>query len=116
MSTSIALIYEALIKDKIDFRSITNCNQLGYPNNTSCKHAYFVVNETINYYRHGKSAIYIASLDATKAFDKLWRGGLFYKFIPKIGKGSILTLFNVLFRIYSFQIRIFKEISHRFHL
>ena len=84
MSTSIALIYEALIKDKIDFRSMTSCNQFGYQNNTSCKNAYFVVNETINYYRHGKSAIHVACLDATKAFDKLWRGGLFYKLIPKI--------------------------------
>ena len=84
VSTSIALIYEALIKDKIDFRSMTSCNQFGYQNNTSCKHAYFVVNETINYYRHGKSAIHVACLDATKAFDKLWRGGLFYKLIPKI--------------------------------
>ena len=97
VSTSIALIYEALIKDKIDFISITSRNQFGYQNNTSCKHAYFVVNETINYYRHGKSAIHIASLDATKAFDKLWRGGLFYKLIPKIDAKlwrSIIAYYN----------------------
>jgi hypothetical protein len=42
------------------------------------------VNETINFYRKGNSEIKIVSLDATKAFDKLWRAGLFYKLYNKI--------------------------------
>ena len=51
---------------------------------TSTKHAYFVVNETLQLYRDGGSPCWAASLDATKAFDRLWRSGLFYKLIDKI--------------------------------
>lgn len=60
--------------------------QFGYKKNTSCKHAYFIVKETINYYKHGSSEIKLVSLDATKAFDKLWRAGLFFKLYDKIEK------------------------------
>ncbi|CAF0764871.1 unnamed protein product [Brachionus calyciflorus] len=68
----------------LNFEGLISINQFGYKKNTSCKHAYFVVNETINYYKNGKSELKIVGLDATKAFDKLWREGLFYKLYPKI--------------------------------
>ena len=54
-------------------------NQFGYKNKTSCKQAHYVVNEIINYYQQRGSKIYLISLDATKAFDRLWRDGLLYK-------------------------------------
>jgi hypothetical protein len=40
------------------------------------------VNETLNHYKCGGSNCHIVSLDAAKAFDKLWRDGLFFKLIP----------------------------------
>jgi hypothetical protein len=50
--------------------------------NTSCKHAYFIAtNEVTNFFLKGKSSMYVLSLDAHKAFDRLWRDGLFYKLI-----------------------------------
>ena len=61
-------------------------NQFGYKNKTSCKQAHYVVNEIINYYRQRGSKIYLISLDATKAFDRLWRDGLFYKLVDKVPK------------------------------
>jgi retron-type reverse transcriptase len=61
-----------------------NVNQFGYRKKTSCKHAYFIANEVVNYYKQGGSKIFFISLDASKAFDKLWRAGLFYKLIGKI--------------------------------
>ena len=70
------------ISRKIDFDSLI-CKKFGYKK-TSCKQAYFAVNETINYYISGVSTIHLASLDATKAFDKLWRDGLFFKLKDKI--------------------------------
>ena len=56
----------------------------GYKKKTSCKHAFYCVNEVINFYRQGKSKIHLVSIDASKAFDKLWRDGLFFKLIGKI--------------------------------
>jgi len=57
-------------------------NQFGYKKATSCKAAYYVANESISYYRTGRSNCHVVSLDAAKAFDKLWRDGLFEKLKP----------------------------------
>ena len=84
VSIVFAIIFEKLILGKINFEKMISKNQFGYKRKTSCKHAYFVVNETINYYNSGGSTVHLASLDATKAFDKLWRAGLFYKLKDKI--------------------------------
>lgn len=84
VSNVYAIISEKLILTKINFDEMISKNQFGYKRKTSCKHAYFVVNGTINYYNSGGSTVHLASLDATKAFDKLWRAGLFYKLKYKI--------------------------------
>ena len=55
---------------------------------------YFMANETINYYLNGGSGVKVVSLDATKAFDKLWRGGLFYKLYGKINKYIWRAIYN----------------------
>jgi hypothetical protein len=60
-------------------------NQFGFKNqNTSCNHAIFVVKETILNYTENRSSCKIVSLDAEKAFDRVWRDGLFYKLYKKI--------------------------------
>ncbi len=40
--------------------------------------------ETVLYYTENKSGCKVASLDAEKAFDKIWRDGLFFKLSSKI--------------------------------
>ncbi len=84
VSSVLALLYEDLIRDKIGLGRLIGDNQFGYKPYTSCKHAYYIVNETINYYKAGNTSIHVASLDASKAFDKLWRTGLFFKLKGKI--------------------------------
>ena len=97
VSTTFALLFESLILEKANFDDLLSSNQFGYRKRTSCKHAYFMVNEAINYYRSGKSDLKIVSLDATKAFDKLWREGLFYKLYAKVDEWiwrSIVSYYN----------------------
>ena len=69
-------------------------NQYGYQKKLSCKHAYFVINETINYYGSLKRRIEMAQLDAEKAFDALWRVGLFHKLLNKIEPVFFRALVN----------------------
>jgi len=83
VSNVLSIIFESLLLLKMNFINKINPNQFGYKK-TSCKHVYYVVNEVLNYYRERKTKFYIASIDASKAFDKLWRPNLFYKLINLI--------------------------------
>lgn len=78
VSTSFAAVFESLILLRLtDVISSIHPNQFGYRRATSCKHAYFVVNETLLFHKHNHTKFHISSLDASKAFDKMWRDGLF---------------------------------------
>ena len=72
ISTPLCTIFEFIMKLKMPFLEDQHDNQFGYKKMTSCKSAYYVVNETINYYKVGSSNCHVVSLDAAKAFDKLW--------------------------------------------
>ncbi|CAF0738373.1 unnamed protein product [Brachionus calyciflorus] len=94
VSSCFASILEHIILQNIDIRSKIHSNQFGYKDRTSCKHTYFMVNETIQFYNVNKSSVYMASLDAQKAFDKLWRFGLFFKLSKSIPNIFWIALFN----------------------
>jgi len=68
VSSVLANIFELLLLSKIDcFREISK------------NHAYYLVNEVIHFYTSGKSALHVIILDASEAFNKMWRSGLFYR-------------------------------------
>jgi hypothetical protein len=69
---------------------------MGFKPKTSTKHAYFVVNETMQMYKRSKVQCYVACLDAKKAYDKEWRDGMFYKLIDKTSE----TVWRALYRYY----------------
>ena len=79
ISSPLTTILEILLLDTLPCLKHTNSKQFGYKNNTSCKNAFYIANEVINYYKHGDTNVHVVSLDAAKAFDKVWREGLFFK-------------------------------------
>ncbi len=82
VSTPVCTLLELLLRQRMPFLEEQNPNQFGYKKATSCKSAYYVVNESMNYFKSGRSNCHVVSLDAAKAFDKLWRDGLFEKLKP----------------------------------
>ena len=94
VSTVLSLIFEDIIRSKISLP--THRNQFGYRAKTSTKHAFLVVRETLSYYSSGHSSCWAASLDASKAFDRLWRAGLFFKLIGQLPD----SIWRVLFAYY----------------
>jgi retron-type reverse transcriptase len=48
----------------------------------------------VNKYKKAKSPLYIASLDAEKAYDSLWRMGLFHKLKEKMDENLWLILIS----------------------
>ena len=75
VSSTYALLLELILDNRMNLK--LHDNQFGFKKRTSTKHAYFVLNETIIYYKNGGSHCNVVSLDAAKAFDRLWRNGLF---------------------------------------
>jgi hypothetical protein len=57
VSSTIALLFEDVIRQKISLRP--HNNQFGYRPMTSTKHAFFTVNETLNYYSNGKTPCWL---------------------------------------------------------
>ena len=97
ISTPLCTLFELLIRKSMPFLEYLHPNQFGYKKETSCKSAYFVVNETLNHYKDSNSNCHAVSLDAAKAFDKLWRDGLFFKLIPWTEPG----IWRLLYRYYN---------------
>jgi hypothetical protein len=54
----------------------------------------FVLKETAKYYSQKSGRIYTCAIDASEAFDKVWRKGMFHKLINKIKFGCIRNLYN----------------------
>jgi hypothetical protein len=84
ISNCFAQFLEKLILISSPKLRIIHKNQFGFKQKTSCNHAIFAVKETILHYTENGSGVLAASLDAEKAFDKVWRDGLFYKLIDQI--------------------------------
>ena len=77
-------MFEKLILMNSPKLKLTHKNQFGFKPKTSCNHALFTLKETILKYTENNTGIKVASLDAEKAFDKVWRNGLFFKLIDKL--------------------------------
>jgi len=84
ISNCLAQIFEKLILSNSPKLHKSHKNQFGFKPKTSCNHAIFTIKETVLSYIQHRSSCKIASLDAEKAFDKVWRDGLFHKLKAKL--------------------------------
>ena len=66
--------------------------QYGFVNGRGCQKALITLQTVVNYYTTNGSPVYIASLDASKAFDRVNHYGLFCKLM---GLGIPLYLLNI---------------------
>ena len=92
ISNCFSQIFEKIILQKSPLLLKMHKNQFGFKRHTSCNHAIFVTKETILNYIEKQSSCKIASLDAEKAFDKVWRDGMFLKLIGKLDLDIWLVL------------------------
>ena len=66
--------------------------QFGFKNNSSCSHAIFLLKEVTDYYVSRGSNVYMASLDARKAFDRVNHVKLFNILINKGLPGRLVKI------------------------
>ena len=92
ISNCFSQIFERVILKLSPNLQLTSEVQFGFKMGISTYQPLFLVKETISKYKKKNSPCYIVSLDAEKAFDSLWRKGLFYKLIDKMDKNLWLVL------------------------
>jgi hypothetical protein len=66
--------------------------QFGFKNAVSTHQPIFLLKELINKYIKEKSPLYVASLDAEKAYDSVWRDGIFFNIKDSINKQFWLVM------------------------
>ncbi|CAF0807483.1 unnamed protein product [Brachionus calyciflorus] len=71
-----AIIYEKIILKRINKKYQGIKNQFGFRTNSSCRHAVFAFKESVLFNRRQKKRKIGATIDASKAFDKLNRVNL----------------------------------------
>ena len=82
-NTIISKIIDHVLINQIGEKMNTTDYQFAYKTGLSTSLCSFLVAETINYYRSRRSNVYMISLDATKAFDRVQYSKLFNKLIDK---------------------------------
>ena len=92
ISNCIAQIFERVILKLSPNLQATADAQFGFKMGLSTYQPLFLVKETISLNKKSRTPCYVSSLDAEKAFDALWRVGLFYKLVDKIDKNIWLIL------------------------
>ena len=78
----------------IDDNEILLANQAGFRKSHSTLDHCFVLKSLIDLFLHNKKRIYVAFIDFRKAFDSVWRSGLWENYLVKMlmGKSSELSL------------------------
>jgi hypothetical protein len=91
ISDTLQNLYESVLEEVIKNEITTDSKQMGFKSNNSCAHAIMVLKQTMNVARKFGHRLYIAAIDAAKAFDKVNREILWIKMI-EIGVSPIIVL------------------------
>ena len=78
-----AKLFEFAIQLKTMHLLDTDYLQFGFKRRTSTSHAVYTLKSTVDYFTKKGSKVYVAFLDATKAFDRISHYGLFSKLIER---------------------------------
>ena len=71
LSPIISKLFENFLMEKYAKYLHTDDLQFGFKKRLGCSHAIFLLKQTIEYFNSNNSNVYLASLDASKAFDRL---------------------------------------------
>jgi len=81
ISPTISKVFEICLLDKCAHFIQSHDLQLGFKKSKSCSMAIFCVQHVVNYFVNNGSNVHVASLDASKAFDRVNHFTLFSKLI-----------------------------------
>ena len=98
LSPTIAKVFEAFILQKFPLLTLTDDLQFGFKSDLGCRNAIFALRQVVKYFNDRQSSVFVASVDASKAFDRVNHCKLF---TILINRGLPLFIVNLLSDWYS---------------
>ena len=83
LSSIISKVFEHIIAERLEVYLWTNDNQFGFKSGHSTDLCIYALSEFIEYFKSRSTSVYVAFLDASKAFDKISHWTLFRKLIDR---------------------------------
>ena len=97
LSSIISKVFEHVIAELLEVYRWTNDNQFGFNSEHSTDLCIYAPTEFIEYFKSCSTSVYVAFLDASKAFDKISHQMLFGKLIDRC-----VPLYLVMILCYSY--------------
>ena len=98
MSSITSKVFEHVIAEQLEVYLSTNGNQFGFKSGHSTDLCIYALTECIEYFKSHSTSVYVAFLDASKAFDKISHWTLFKKLIDRC-----VSLYLVMILYYWYQ-------------
>ena len=95
--------------------NLLSINQIGFKQNCRSSDHIFTLKSIVDHYKRKRKKVFAAFIDLRKAFDTVWRIGLFYKLLKH---GIPNRIFQIIFSMYtntSFKIKFSNGLSDSFH-
>ena len=92
LSPIISKLFEYCILRNCDYLFDSDPLQFGFKRNLGCSHAVFVLAQTVEYFTKNGSNVFMAALDAQKAFDRVNHLKLFDKLIDQGFPGGLVKV------------------------
>ena len=83
LSSIISKVFEHVIAERLEVYLWTNDNQFGFKSGHSTDLCIYALTEFIEYFKSRSTSVYVAFLDASKAFDKINHWTLFRKLVDR---------------------------------
>jgi len=97
LSPIVTKVFELLLLHMYSDQMGSDDLQFGFKKNLGCSNAIFILQQTVQYFNDRSSNVYIASLDASKAFDRLNH----YKLFATLYKKNLSLIFiNIIINWY----------------
>jgi len=103
ISSIISKVFELTVCNKFNNFFVSHELQFGFKKGLGCPNAVFSVQQVVNYFTQRGSTVFIAALDASKAFDRVCHVKLFNKMVERnVPPCLIAVLSNWYDKLYAF--------------
>ena len=99
LSSIISKVFEHVIAERLEVYLWTNDNQFGFKSGHSTDLCIYALTEYIEYFKSRSTSVYVAFLDASKAFDKISHWTLFRKLI--VAYSFLMIIYIILYNLFA---------------